>query len=123
MGYRVVAMIVSLCLCSSCAVAAAKKKESVAHSQDLVDVFAQSVGRGRLDAQKMIDEKLAEKNAFGYVAPYVPVMQPPIVKRVWIPEQKTDGQNDVLVSGHWVYLMIEGPKWFIDEENAYGIDH
>ncbi len=61
-------------------------------------------------------DQFKEQKVFGYVKPYVPVIEPPVVKKVWIPDHKSDQDSGVLVAGHWVYLMIRGPKWFIEDE-------
>jgi hypothetical protein len=48
----------------------------------------------------------------GPEVPYIPVMQPPMVQRVWIPDHLND--HDDLVSGHWVYLLLEPSQWFLE---------
>jgi hypothetical protein len=48
----------------------------------------------------------------GPEAPYTPIMQPPVVQRVWVPDHlNADGD---LVSGHWVYLLLEPSRWFLE---------
>ena len=49
--------------------------------------------------------------ALGPEAPYLPLVQPPEVRRVWI----TAHLNDLgdLVAGHWVYLMLRPSQWFL----------
>ena len=51
--------------------------------------------------------------AVGPEAPYVPVMNPPRVQRVWIPA--TINEAGDLVSGHWVYLELRPSRWFLDD--------
>ena len=51
----------------------------------------------------------------GPEAPYVPVMKPPRVQRVWTPAYVNDAGD--LVSGHWVYLMLQPSRWFLDDES------
>ena len=53
--------------------------------------------------------------AVGPEAPYVPVMKPPRVQRVWIPATVNDAGD--LVSGHWVYLELQPSRWLIDDES------
>ena len=48
--------------------------------------------------------------ALGPEVPYVPVVTPPRVQRVWIPAH-IDESGD-LVAGHWIYLMLERSRWF-----------
>jgi hypothetical protein len=47
--------------------------------------------------------------AVGPEAPYTPVMQPPQIQRVWVPDQ-LNSHGD-LVSGHWVYLLLARSQW------------
>ena len=51
--------------------------------------------------------------AVGPEAPYVPVMNPPRVQRVWTPAYVNDAGD--LVSGHWVYLLLQPSRWFLDD--------
>ena len=53
--------------------------------------------------------------AVGPEAPYVPVMKPPRVQRVWIPATVNDAGD--LVSGHWVYLELRPSRWFLADES------
>jgi hypothetical protein len=48
----------------------------------------------------------------GPEAPYTPIMQPPVVQRVWVPDH-LNASGD-LVSGHWVYLLLEPSRWFLE---------
>ncbi len=38
------------------------------------------------------------------------------MRKVWVPDQKSKSDPDVLVAGHWIYMMVQGPRWFIDTE-------
>lgn len=51
--------------------------------------------------------------AIGPETPYVPVVEPPRVQRVWLPSYVNPAGD--LVSGHWVYLMLESSRWFVGE--------
>lgn len=51
--------------------------------------------------------------AVGPEAPYVPVMKPPRVQRVWTPAYVNDAGD--LVAGHWVYLLLQPSHWFLDD--------
>lgn len=66
------------------------------------------------------EEKIAERlnltRNVGYAPPYIPVIQPPEVKKVWIPTHKSTSDKDVLISGHWIYLKIKDDAWFTDLE-------
>ena len=49
--------------------------------------------------------------ALGPEAPYLPLVQPPEVQRVWITAHLNDDGD--LIAGHWVYLMLESSQWFL----------
>ncbi|MGD0336184.1 MAG: hypothetical protein ABSB18_03705 [Candidatus Omnitrophota bacterium] len=86
-----------------------------------MDVYLEAVSGGRIDAVNYIKENLKIDKAFGYVKPYVPVVEPADVRMVWLPVHKSKYSSEVLVSGHWVYVMVKDSRWFIDtqrESNA-----
>lgn len=45
--------------------------------------------------------------------PYVPVISPPEVLRVWIYDHVTPS-NDLVV-GHWVFIKIKPERWYIED--------
>lgn len=53
--------------------------------------------------------------AVGPEAPYVPVLKPPRVQRVWTPAYVNEAGD--LVSGHWVYLELQPSRWLLDDES------
>lgn len=58
-----------------------------------------------------IDDKL------GFVPPYVPVLNPPLVKKVWVPPHISELDPEVMVGGHWVFIKVTEDKWFIENED------
>ncbi len=118
MDLRVLICLVVISAISGCATAHQQKPK--AQHRTLMDVYADSVGQSRKDMKKFIDDKLTEQNTYGYVKPYVPVVEAPQVSKVWVPDQKSKSDPDVLVAGHWTYVMVQGPKWFIDTESPDG---
>lgn len=52
----------------------------------------------------------------GYVEPYIPVVQPPRVIKVWIPSHVCGTDRRAMVSGHWAFVMLEETRWWIEEE-------
>ena len=116
MVYRVIVLCVFLAWINGCASAQSKNKLSPKGSVSITDIYAQSVGDSQKDMARFVEENLKEQKTFGYVKPYIPVIEQPQVRKVWIPNHKSDQDGAVLVAGHWVYLMVEGPRWFIEEE-------
>ncbi|HBU07835.1 MAG TPA: hypothetical protein DEA99_01265 [Candidatus Omnitrophica bacterium] len=82
----------------------------------VMDVYLEAVSSGTADAVNYIKENLKVNKAFGYVKPYVPVVEPADVRLVWLPAHKSKYSSEVLVSGHWVYIMVKEPRWFIDTQ-------
>jgi len=98
---------------SGCAASKGLIKET---PSKVMDVYLEAVSSGRTDAVNYIKENLKIDKAFGYVKPYVPVVEPADVRMVWLPAHKSKYSSEVLVSGHWVYIMVKDSRWFIDAQ-------
>jgi len=110
---KLVTIISVLLITSGCAVSKGVVKES---PNKIMDAYLKGVSGGRADSVDYIKENLKINEAFGYVKPYVPIVKPADVRLVWIPAHKSENSAEVLVSGHWVYLMVEPSGWFIDSQ-------
>jgi hypothetical protein len=75
--------------------------------QDLHTVYTEA-----LAAPRQPPALQAKSLAVGPEAPYTPVMQPPQIQRVWVPDQLNSTGD--LVSGHWVYLLLERSQWSLE---------
>ena len=53
----------------------------------------------------------ASPAALGPEVPYLPLVQPPEVRRVWVTAHLNE-EGD-MIAGHWVYLMLEPSSWFL----------
>jgi hypothetical protein len=117
MGWQKVILIVVIILISGCAskIVAVKNRNE---SMTMMQIYAQSAGDAQKDISKFIENNLKEQKTFGFVKPYIPVMREPVVRKVWIPDHKSQEDADVLIAGHWSYVMIEPPTWFIDEKQV-----
>jgi len=51
----------------------------------------------------------------GYDTPYFPVYVSGRVARVWVPAHVSDQDKDVLVAGHWTFVMVERPHWYVED--------
>ncbi len=107
------AIILVLLITNGCAASKGLVKDS---PNKVMDVYLEAVSSGRADAVNYIKENLKVNKAFGYVKPYVPVVEPADVRLVWLPAHKSKYSSEVLVSGHWVYIMVKEPRWFIDTQ-------
>jgi len=99
---------------SGCAASKGLVKES---PNKVMDVYLQAVSSGRADSVNYIKENLKINQAFGYVKPYVPVVTPADVRLVWIPAHKSKSAPEVLMAGHWIYVMVKESSWFIDNQS------
>jgi hypothetical protein len=55
----------------------------------------------------------------GSDAPYFPVYESGRVEKVWVPVHVAREDKDVLVAGHWAFVMVEEPHWYIQD---HGMD-
>ena len=108
------AIILFLLIISGCSASKASVKKD--DPNKAVDVYLEAVSIGRNDSVNYIKENLKVNQAFGYVKPYAPVVEPADVRLVWLPAHKSKYYPEVLVSGHWVYIMVKGSTWFIDSQ-------
>ncbi|HAM52336.1 MAG TPA: hypothetical protein DCP92_17190 [Nitrospiraceae bacterium] len=46
--------------------------------------------------------------------PYVPVITPPQIARIWIYDHVTPSHD--LVVGHWIFVRLKEEKWYIEEQ-------
>ena len=106
-------IILALLITSGCVASKGLVKDN---PNKVMDVYLGAVSSGRADAVNYIKENLRVNQAFGYVKPYVPVVEPADVRLVWLPAHKSKYSPEVLVSGHWVYIMVKESRWFIDSQ-------
>ena len=66
---------------------------------------------GRQDEPVDVPALKPTPGALGPEAPYLPLVQPPQVQRVWITAHLNEAGD--LIAGHWVYLMLESSQWFL----------
>ena len=106
-------LIINVLWISSCASSKSVHMQN-ARPMSMIDVYAKSTGQAQKDVAQFIEHNLKEQKTFGYVKPYIPVINEPEVRKVWIPDHKSEDNSDVMIAGHWVYLMIQPSTWFIE---------
>lgn len=47
--------------------------------------------------------------------PYVPVIKPSEIARIWIYDHITPTGD--LVVGHWIFIKLRGERWYIEDDN------
>ena len=110
---KLLTIILVLLITSGCAASKGVIKDS---PNKVMDAYLKGISSGRADSVDYIKDNLRINEAFGYVKPYAPVVKPADVRLVWIPAHKSENSAEVLVSGHWVYLMVKPSGWFIDSQ-------
>jgi hypothetical protein len=111
-------LIAAVILISGCAGARHAERESPGNER--VETFAEVYRRSKraANAERMNEEcgiaGLAP--SVGYVKPYIPVVVPPRVIKVWVPAHASKENRKVLVSGHWSFLMVQDADWYIHQE-------
>ena len=120
MGLKQISCLIFIIWISGCASASSSRKSTIDESR--ARTFAE-VYRQSKKAPKTADAtvlSLALNPFEGYVKPYVPVIQPPRVIKVWIPAHVLREDKSVMVAGHWSFVMLEATRWFIEgEENKW----
>ena len=110
---KLLAAILVLLMTSGCVASRGIVKDD---QNKVMDVYMKALSSGRIDAASYIKENLKIDKAFGYTKPYLPVVIPADVRMVWVPTHKLKNSPEVLVNGHWVYIMVKESTWFIDEQ-------
>jgi len=89
--------------------------------ENKVRTFA-SIYRKAKEAQKVdipLEQSIRLMPDAGYDVPYFPVYAPGRVEKVWIPAHVAQEDKDVLVAGHWAFVMVEAPHWYVED---HGMD-
>lgn len=82
-------------------------------NQDMMDIYLKTRKMASEDVAAKIRKDLTLKKAYGYVKPYVPILDPPEVRMIWIPAHMAEGSDHAMVAGHWVYLKIRESEFYI----------
>ena len=118
-GWKLISIVLLILTISGCA-GAPRRADFQSERNQVINTYLASMSAGRKDAAEAIKENLRLTKSYGYVQPYVPVISAPLVKRIWCPNHKSKKDADTLVAGHWVYVMVRGPKWFIEIQEGPG---
>lgn len=87
---------------------------------DKVRTFAENYRHSkearRVDEEERQSTKVSLSADTGYVKPYLPLVLPPHVIKVWVPAHVGVQDKEVLVAGHWSFVMLEKANWYIEHE-------
>ena len=108
-------IISTSCSLSGCATAKANQADPTS-GKTFADIYQKSKEAVPIDILHNPGAALQMGAQMGYTKPYLPVFQDPKIIKVWIPPHKSKDDQNVLIAGHWSYVMIEDPSWYIDNE-------
>ncbi len=96
-----------------------------ARGDERVHTFAENYRRSKearyVQKEEVMPIELKMSAETGYVKPYLPVVLPPQVIKVWVPAHVASKDKRVLVSGHWSFVMFKESDWYIDSEITEGL--
>ncbi|MBF0619944.1 MAG: hypothetical protein HQL19_07240 [Candidatus Omnitrophica bacterium] len=84
--------------------------------KSFADIYRRSKQARPVDRTQSLAGLVQLRPQMGYMKPYLPVFNDPRVIKVWIPPHVIPGDRNVLVGGHWTFVMLETPGWFIENE-------
>lgn len=66
----------------------------------------------------MLEVSMGLGSGLGEEKPYFPVYEPPRIIKVWIPAHMAEQDSKVMVAGHWAFVIVEDPHWYVQDESA-----
>ena len=118
MGLRKMSVIFLALLISGCAGPSAARRGMVDEGQ--VRTFA-SIYRKAKEARQAAGfsgGNISRTPDAGEEAPYFPVYEHGRIARVWVPPHVAIEDKGVFVAGHWTFVMVEEPHWYIERDVA-----
>jgi len=106
-------MVILLSLLTSGCAATSASLSNTQNSNTAKNVLQDNISKAGTE----ILNKLNIQPKLGFTNPYVPVIEPSVVKKVWIPTHQYEMDPGVLVAGHWVYVKVRSESWFIENED------
>ena len=114
-------MICILLVLSISGCTAASSVRPGAIDQEKVRTFASIYRQAKeaREAEPVLDQAVKLLPDPGEEAAYFPVYEHARVARVWVPAHVALEDKGVLVAGHWTFVMVEEPHWYIQD---HGMD-
>ncbi|MBF0618738.1 MAG: hypothetical protein HQL19_01065 [Candidatus Omnitrophica bacterium] len=117
MALRSISLILLIIWISGCA--SARSSGIRASEESKARTFAEIYRRSK-NAEKSEPERkmlLSLDVPIGVVKPYLPVILPPKVIKIWVPSHIQNEDRDIMVGGHWSFVMLDKTRWFIEGES------
>jgi hypothetical protein len=114
MGLRKIACLLCVLWISGCAsVRAPAAAPDAKKVRDFAEIYRRAKESGLATAGHERQIRLGPD--IGQERPYYPVYQPPRIVKVWVPAHTPQQDKRVLVAGHWTFVMVEDPHWYIED--------
>ena len=114
MGLRKITPVLLALLISGCA--SWRSPRADAPDEAKVRTFAETYRRAKEAGLSLPSGQLVLGVDIGMEKPYVPVYDPPRVIKVWIPAHVALQDKDVMVAGHWTFVVVTPARWFIEDD-------
>ena len=114
---KIIPVLLALSI-SGCAAASAARSRVI--DEEKVRTFA-SIYRKAKEAHKADPapgQSIRLTPDAGDDVPYFPVYEPGRVEKVWVPAHVSLQDKGVFVAGHWAFVMVEEPHWYIEDHDA-----
>jgi hypothetical protein len=122
MVLRKIFPVLLILLISGCASVPCSRRSSV--DDEKVRTFA-SIYRRSKEVRKVdlpTGQEIKLMPDAGYDTPYFPVYEPGRVEKVWVPAHVAREDKDVLVAGHWTFVVVDAPHWYIEDHGMNKVD-
>jgi hypothetical protein len=104
---RIIITILTISVLLSSCVTVEKKRESKDNPGQILN---RAMGEGSAPVGRISALPGAERSDL----PYVPVIKPPEIARIWIYDHITPSGD--LVVGHWIFIKLKPERWYIEED-------
>ncbi len=116
MALRAISLIMFVIWISGCASVSSsgQRASDEKKARTFAETYRQAKQAEKTDAEGR--PLLSLDAPLGVVKPYLPVILLPRVIKVWVPSHIVKEDKNIMVGGHWSFVMLERTRWFIEGE-------
>ena len=120
MGLKKTACVLLILLISGCATTGSGRTSRRAPDEAQVRTFAEIYRKAKESglAGDVGVPSVGLGIDIGQEKPYFPVYEPPRVAKVWVPAHVAREDKGILVAGHWTFVVVDQPRWYIEDHAA-----
>ncbi len=120
MGLKKTACVLLILLISGCATTGHGVRARPAVDESRVRTFAEIYRKAKESGltADVLAPSVGLAVDIGQEKPYFPVYEPPRVVKVWVPAHVARGDKNILVAGHWTFVVVEPPRWYVEDQAA-----